>query len=525
MSCQGNELEDKYVFQSMKCAYIDIIFLKRNYFWYGRHNGTEVAILEIEDSPSRKITKPVLLPPALPGTPNEIRYHASKTSVRSKRSTVNNATMDRYLEDQYRMSTKKIPPTTFGTCKRFGTGPYASWNNPISVSHNALGSDTDSADDGLENGHRQLWSKLLPIKMATSGMPRSHRHHRSKRRRVVEKSGDPNIQYKNISKRRRKYLSDLFTTLVDSSWIETLLLFATSFYLTWLIFALIYYIICYQHGDLADNLEEGWKPCVLEIEDFASCFLFSLETQHTIGYGTRQTTNECVSAMIAMSLQSVIGCLIQAFMVGLVFAKLSIPKNRAKTVVFSKNAVICERNKKLCMIFRIGDMRHDSFIVNASISVKIIRRRVSDEGEMYHEVNPIKIKPDSAEEPCVFMIWPITVLHVIDEDSPFYNCSATDLAHQRFELHAVLEGVTESTSMTFQARTSYLPREILWGHRFESMMIYRRDNNKYQVNFSAFHSTYEVDTPLCSSSDLDEYYKGQQQHQNFTCEYFLYALS
>ena len=44
-----------------------------------------------------------------------------------------------------------------------------------------------------------------------------------------------------------------------------------------------------------------------------------------------------------------------------------------------------------------------------------------------------------------------------------------------------LEGVTESTSMTFQARTSYLPHEILWGHRFEPMMLYRRDNNKYQV--------------------------------------------
>ena len=99
---------------------------------------------------------------------------------------------------------------------------------------------------------------------------------------------------------------------------------------------------------------------------------------------------------------------------------------------------------------------------------------------MYHEVVPIKIKPDSAEEPCVFMIWPITVLHVIDEESPFFKSNASDMAKDRFELHVVLEGVTESTSMTFQARTSYLPHEILWGHRFESMMIYRRDNNKYQ---------------------------------------------
>ena len=108
-------------------------------------------------------------------------------------------------------------------------------------------------------------------------------------------------------------------------------------------------------------------------------------------------------------------------MVGLVFAKLSRPQGRTKTVVFSKQAVVCERNRKLCMIFRIGDMRHDSFIVNASLSIKVIRRKVTEEGEMYHDVVPLKIKPDSAEEPCVFLIWPITVIHVIDEDSPFYR--------------------------------------------------------------------------------------------------------
>lgn len=63
-------------------------------------------------------------------------------------------------------------------------------------------------------------------------------------------------------------------------------MFATSFYLTWLLFAVIYYVICYAHGDLEkeniENMESEnatWKPCILEIRDFASCFLFSLETQ------------------------------------------------------------------------------------------------------------------------------------------------------------------------------------------------------------------------------------------------------
>ena len=37
-------------------------------------------------------------------------------------------------------------------------------------------------------------------------------------------------------------------------------------------------------------------------------------------------------------------------------------------------------------------MRQDSFIVNAQISVKVIRRKVTDEGEMYHDVEPIKVR-------------------------------------------------------------------------------------------------------------------------------------
>ena len=35
------------------------------------------------------------------------------------------------------------------------------------------------------------------------------------------------------------------------------------------------------------------------------------------------------------------------------------------------------------------------------------------------------------------------------------------------------------------------------------MLIYRRDQNRYQVNFSAFHSSFEVATPTMSAKQLD----------------------
>lgn len=115
-----------------------------------------------------------------------------------------------------------------------------------------------------------------------------------------------------------------------------LFLFSMSFYVTWVGYAIVYWVICYAHGDFdPENMKlyeelgvKGYEPCILEIYDFASAFLFSLETQHTIGYGSRQSTTKCVDLMIICSTQSVIGCLIQTFMVGLVFAKLSNPRKR-----------------------------------------------------------------------------------------------------------------------------------------------------------------------------------------------------
>ena len=84
--------------------------------------------------------------------------------------------------------------------------------------------------------------------------------------------------------------------MLDLRWRYVLLIFTASFFLSWLAFAFIWWVIMIYRGDfeerhLPPNQEANhWQPCVLAIYDFASVFLFSVETQHTIGYGTRQTT-------------------------------------------------------------------------------------------------------------------------------------------------------------------------------------------------------------------------------------------
>lgn len=247
---------------------------------------------------------------------------------------------------------------------------------------------------------------------------------------------------------------------------------AINFRLT--VLQVIWWLIALIHGDLNPENNEAlakyynvtfenpdWTPCVVNINSFASCFLFSVETQHTIGYGSRSTSEECPEAIILMCIQSIVGkkkfpsfsndrsakltyisftgVMIQAFMVGIVFVKLSRPIKRTHTLLFSRNAVICQRDGMLCLMFRVGDMRK-SHIIEAHVRAQLIRRRVTKEGELlpfYQE--ELQVGGDG-EEDRIFFIWPTTIVHKIVPESPLYRLSAADMLRERFEIVVILEG-------------------------------------------------------------------------------------
>ena len=99
--------------------------------------------------------------------------------------------------------------------------------------------------------------------------------------------------------------------------------------------------------------------------------------------------------------------------------------------------------------------------------------------------------------------WPVVVAHRIDKDSPLYTMSARDVSIGQFELIVTLEGTTPDTSSTVQVRTSYLPSEILWGHRFEhSTVSYDPDTAKYSVSFKTLNNTIPDRTPRLVTSCL-----------------------
>ncbi|XP_049428547.1 ATP-sensitive inward rectifier potassium channel 12-like [Epinephelus fuscoguttatus] len=334
------------------------------------------------------------------------------------------------------------------------------------------------------------------------------------RSRFVKKNGQCNVVFNNMEDKPRRYLADIFTTCVDIRWRYLLLIFTTTFLLSWLVFGLIFWGVALAHGDFnpripvkegdpQNNVEDGkdeWRPCILHIQGFIGAFLFSIETQTTIGYGFRCVTEECPVAVVTVVVQSIVGCIIDSFMIGTIMAKMVRPKKRAQTLLFSHHAVIALRDGKLCLMWRLGNMRK-SHIVEAHVRAQLIKPHVTAEGEYLPlEQTDIDVGYDDGLDR-LFLVSPLVVVHEINKNSPLYDLSRDDLQKEDFEIVVILEGMVEATAMTTQARSSYLAKEILWGHRFEPVVFEKSD--RYYVDYSRFHKSYEVpSTPHCSAREL-----------------------
>lgn len=247
------------------------------------------------------------------------------------------------------------------------------------------------------------------------------------------------------------------------------------------------------------------------MNDWTTAFLFSVETQQTIGYGSRAITTQCFEGIIVLQAQSVLGDFLDAFLLGLTFAKMSRPRDRAKTVKFSSSATIALRDNKMCLMFRVGDIRK-SQIVEAHIRAQLFRKLKTTEGtELPFYQQDLRLCYDwrycdyDDNRYQVFLMLPLVIYHIIDENSPFYHITPEKLKQEEFEIVIVLDGMVEATGLNTQPKSSYLNDEILWGYDFENVLEKEQHSKGfYWIDFSKLDSVKEVATPKCSPK---EYYK------------------
>ncbi|KAJ8037049.1 Inward rectifier potassium channel 2 [Holothuria leucospilota] len=326
-----------------------------------------------------------------------------------------------------------------------------------------------------------------------------------KNSRLITKRGNLNVKFESrIRCWCFRYLRDIFTTSVDLPWRYNILLVSASFVLSWVFFGAIYFSIAWLRGDFENLDNDKWQPCFRNFYNWKSALLYSIEAQTTIGFGFRSPTEQCGEAIFFLIFQTLVAQFLEAFIIGTFIGKFSRPKLRANTLMFSKQAVINREDGKIVFSFRIGDLRVKSPIVEGHVRLHMIRHHITKEGAFLpYRVFDMDIGHEVGLDR-VFLVWPLLVTHVVDENSPLYDISKEDLLYSEFEVVAIFEGIVEATGTTTQLRTSYLPQEIQWGFEFENI-IYETDG-KHFVDFQRFHSTRPVPgfSPMSARTEKEQ---------------------
>ena len=300
-----------------------------------------------------------------------------------------------------------------------------------------------------------------------------------------------------------KVIKDIFTSSVDMPWRYNILMVCFGFLASWILFAFVYYGIAQARGDFDHVNDANWEPCFRNFINFKSALLYSIEAQTTIGFGFRSPTEHCGEVIFFLIIHTLWANFIEAFILGSFIAKVSRPKARGKTLQFSHYACMTKIDDNICFTFRIGDLRQKSHIVEGHVRLQMVRHHMTKEGVLFpYKFLDLNIGHDIGVDR-MLLVWPLQVIHVVDDKSPLYSISRDHLRHMDFEIIAILEGIVEATGTTTQARTSYLPDEIMWGFHFDNMVDVRDDC--YFVDMKRFHCMREMDDfSRCSAKEVDE---------------------
>jgi inward rectifier potassium channel len=186
-----------------------------------------------------------------------------------------------------------------------------------------------------------------------------------------------------------------------------------------------------------------------------NCFFFSGHTFTTVGYGTLAPHG--IMANLAATIEALFGLLGFALITGLLLARVSRPSAR---IHYSDNALIAPYQTGQALMFRIANERSNTLMeLEARVTLMQV---INNSGTLERKFDDLALERNSVS------LFPLTwtVVHPIDETSPFYGKNAEDLARLQMEVIVMLKGFDETFSQIVHSRYSYRADAIVWGAKF-----------------------------------------------------------
>lgn len=300
--------------------------------------------------------------------------------------------------------------------------------------------------------------------------------------RFVNKDGRPNIEKRGIGILER---ISWYHTLLQMPRYKFFLLIFLFYILINLSFALLYTLIGLEH--LEGIIAHTWS------EKFGEAYFFSAQTFTTVGYG-RISPKGFVTSTVA-AFEALIGLLSFAIATGLFYGRFSKPKAYLR---FSENALLAPFQNGLAIMMRVSPFKNNSLIdVQAKMTIGII---VEENGLPKNKFFLVDLEYEKIN--ALTLSW--TIVHPINEKSPFYKFTADDFANTRAEILVFVTAFDDMFSNTVAARTSYTLKELIIGAKFLPMYHRNNDQNKTILELDKLNSYKSVDIDSLLSDNQQE---------------------
>jgi len=304
--------------------------------------------------------------------------------------------------------------------------------------------------------------------------------------RLVRRDGETNVQHKDT--RSRKVLSQwgfVFHVLIGMTAWKLVLLFFLSYLTSYFIVGAGIWFI---HGAKAfHGVSSYWEAVI-----------FTGYTMTTVGLGNQYPTD--LAGNILPMIAVVFGLLMDAFWLGVIFARIASPRPLRHTILFSKRAVLHTEVGDSCLTFACR-------IVNLRVRYPWIDMSIKMTLASYDPVKKALLMSylQVSDEAAPFLDVPWILRHRVTNDSPLKRMlsESSDFNAERGEIIIELNGQDPLTGNCMKKRFSYVADEIYNNYQFVNVLTSNDDAKDteavgYVVDLTRFHDMEPTET--CTSS-------------------------
>ncbi len=290
--------------------------------------------------------------------------------------------------------------------------------------------------------------------------------------RLINKNGKPNIEKRGIG--LLESISWYHTMLELPLWkfLSILVLF---FAFVNLIFAGIYYAVGIEHLTGLNS--------TTSLNKFIDAYFFSAQTFTTVGYGRINPVGFTTSAIAA--LEALVGLLSFALATGLFYGRFSKPEAFLR---YSHNAIIAPYKGGAAFMLRVSPYKNTSL---TDAVAKVTIGLFIDEGDGVTRNEFFRAELEYSVVNALTLSW--TIVHPINEESPFYSFTAEDFAKAKGEIIVFVKAFDDMFSNEVVSRSSYVFEEVIVGAKFDPMYFRSTENNKTVLDLEKLNSYTTVD--------------------------------